>query len=236
MSTKSSTSLEALKGLKVKNEPVFPYRAVPTPPPPPEEAPTEPDDDELFAQAMRGVKPIHENTAGRDVPSQPDIPPPPPPSDDDGRALNAFLRGEIEFDLEFTEEYMQGVVRGLDPRTFQKLKAGTLATEGHLDLHGMSLKQADDGLLFFLRESYLQGKRCVLVIPGRGLGSPNGYSILRTELRTWLTREPLRRIVLAFCTALPRDGGAGAIYVLLRKKRKSQGKVQWDRSSGSDWD
>ncbi|MGE4553887.1 MAG: Smr/MutS family protein [Desulfovibrionaceae bacterium] len=235
MSKKTTSPFEALKGLKVKQEPAYPRRAAPPPPPP--EPPAEPDEDELFSSAMRGVKPIHEGTAGRDVPPQPEIPPPPAPApDDDARALSSFLRGEIEFELEFTEEYMRGFVRGLDPRDFQKLKAGALSTEAHLDMHGLNAEQAYDALLFFLRESYLQGKRCVLLIPGRGLGSPGGYSVLRAELRAWLTREPLRRIVLAFCTALPRDGGAGALYVLLRKKRKDQGKVQWDRLSGSDWD
>lgn len=139
------------------------------------------------------------------------------------------MRGDIEFELEYTEEYMYGYVRGLDIKTFQQLKSGSLSVAGHLDLHGMTSDQARDSLLFFIRESYLQGHRCVLVVTGRGRNSPGGQPILRTETETWLTKEPLRRVVLAFCTAQPKDGGAGALYVLLRKQKKTEGKVQWDR-------
>jgi len=135
----------------------------------------------------------------------------------------------VDFELELSEEYMHGFVRGLDSKIFQQLKAGRLSAEGHLDMHGQNADQALDSLLFFMRESYLSGRRMVLVITGRGKNSPHGLGILRQELQTWLTREPLRRIVLAFCTAQPRDGGTGAVYILLRKMKKNQGKVAWDK-------
>ena len=93
----------------------------------------------------------------------------------------------------------------------------------------MTSDQARDNLLFFLHESYLQGHRCVLVVTGRGLNSPGGQAILRSEAESWLTKEPLRRVVLAFCTAQPKDGGAGALYILLRRQKKAEGKVKWDR-------
>lgn len=88
----------------------------------------------------------------------------------------------------------------------------------------MTSDQAHESLLFFIRESYLQGHRCILVVTGRGINSPGGQSILRRETETWLTRDPLKRVVLAFCTAQPKDGGAGAIYVLLRKQKKDPGE------------
>jgi DNA-nicking Smr family endonuclease len=53
--------------------------------------------------------------------------------------------------------------------------------------------------------------------------------ILRQGVQSWLTRDPVKRIVLAFCTAQPRHGGAGALYVLLRKHKKGQGKIFWDK-------
>jgi DNA-nicking Smr family endonuclease len=187
-------------------------------------------DDTLFFQAMQGIAPLA--GSGRQI-----QPPPPPPAaveledgdDSDARLMRLAVQGDIEFDLELSDEYMRGFVRGLDSKIFQQLKAGSLSVEGHLDLHGQNTDQAHDALLFFMRESYLAGKRVVLVIPGRGKNSPGGLSILRAEIQSWLTREPLRRIVLAFCTAQPRDGGTGALYVLLRKMRKSQGKVAWDK-------
>lgn len=184
-------------------------------------------DEATFFNAMQGVQPM--GGTGRQV-----QPPPPPPvdfddDDDDTRLMRQAMQGSIEFDLELSDEYMHGFVRGLDSKIFQQLKAGRLSAEGHLDLHGQNADQAYDSLLFFMRESYLAGRRAVIVVPGRGKNSPNGLSVLRQEIQSWLTREPLRRIVLAFCTAQPRDGGTGALYVLLRKIRKSQGKVAWDK-------
>jgi DNA-nicking Smr family endonuclease len=187
-------------------------------------------DESLFFRAMQGVEQMR--SGGREV--QPPPPPPQPATPDDGgdadaRLMRQAMLGSVEFELELSDEYMHGFVRGLDSKIFQQLKAGRLSSEGHLDLHGQNADQALDALLFFMRESYLAGRRMVLIIPGRGKNSPGGLSILRQEIQTWLTREPLRRIVLAFCTAQPKDGGAGALYVLLRRMKKQQGKVAWDK-------
>ncbi|QGY41328.1 DNA mismatch repair protein MutS [Pseudodesulfovibrio cashew] len=195
----------------------------------------EPADEELFMAAMHGVKNLE--GGGRQV-----TPAQQPAAtalsvDPEERARNdlqRFLRGEVEFELEYTEEYMYGYVRGLDIKTFQQLKAGALSVEAHLDLHGMTSVQARDSLHFFIRESYMQGHRCVLVVTGRGHNSPGGQSVLRRETEGWLTRDPLKRVVLAFCTAQAKDGGAGAIYVLLRKQKKTQGKITWDKMA--NWD
>jgi len=224
--------LEDLKKLK------FPKKKKPSRPkmpekPKPEHIPEQTDEENVFARAMLGVEPL-DGEGGRQIP--PASEPPPvevPDREEEGReTMQAFMRGEIEFELEYTEEYMHGHVRGLDQRDLFKLKQGQLSIEGHLDLHGMNSDQAYDALLFFLRESFLQGRRCVLLIPGRGLGSPGGVGLIRQELQRWLTRDPLKRIVLAFATAQPKHGGAGALYVLLRKRKKTEGKVQWERLPG----
>lgn len=245
--SKKLHSLDALKELKLKNAkptlveqakaalrqgakgrvaPAGPKAKVPEAAPPAEDAAA---DDSLFFSAMRGVEQIA--GAGRQI--QPPPPPMPEPEDEEtdpeARLMRQAMQGPVEFELELCEEYMHGYVRGLDSKIFQQLKAGRLSAEGHLDLHGQNADQALDSLLFFMRESYLAGRRMVLVIPGRGRNSPRGLSVLRQELQAWLTREPLRRITLAFCTAQPKDGGAGALYVLLRRMKKSQGKVAWDR-------
>ncbi|KAF0231761.1 MAG: Smr [Desulfovibrionaceae bacterium] len=249
---KKFSSLDGLKDVKLPGGPASPLDlarlamkggAVPVKPAPKASAPRKDprptsgrdsaDDnaeESEFFRAMQGVAPM--GGSGRQV--QP--PPPPPPAGDsedsedaDARLMRQAVQGAIEFDLELSDEYMHGFVHGLDSKIFQQLKAGRLSAEGHLDLHGQNADQAHDALLFFMRESYLVGRRVVLVIPGRGKNSPGGLSILRAEIQSWLTREPLRRIVLAFCTAQPRDGGTGALYVLLRKIRKSQGKVAWDK-------
>lgn len=207
----------------------------PAPRPEPEPAPLADDDADAFFSAMNGVAPM--DGKGRDLPKKTTPPQPVPGKSSDALArehLRDLVRGNVEFELEFTTEYMHGHVNGLDPKIFNKLRAGAYSTEAHLDLHGMT---ADDALLAvvdFIRRSYTLGKRHLLLVTGRGKNSPDGRGILRDEVQLWLTREPLRRVVLAFVTAQPRDGGPGALYVLLRKFKKSLGKVQWDRLP-KDW-
>lgn len=190
----------------------------------------EPVEDEMgdFFAAMQGVDPI--DGGGRAVAPRPE-PGTPPQPEDPAEELRRLVGGEVTFELEYTDEYMYGHVRGLDTKVLRKLKAGAYSVEAHQDLHGLNSDQAYDALLFFLRESQLQGKRCVLVVTGRGRNSPGGQSVLKQEIQNWLVRDPLRRSVLAFCTANPKDGGAGAIYVLLRKNRKEQGKVNFEKLS-----
>jgi len=187
-----------------------------------------PEAEEIFMAAMHGVQRM-DGASGRKVAPAVASAPAQPLEDEAGNELDRFMRGDIEFELEYTDEFMYGYVRGLDIKIFQRLKAGSLSMAAHLDLHGMTSDQARDSLLFFIRESYLQGHRCVLVVTGRGRNSPGGRAILRTETESWLTKDPLRRVVLAFCTAQPKHGGAGALYVLLRKQKKTEGKVRWDK-------
>lgn len=190
---------------------------------------SEPDDEETFFNAMQGVRQLEEQGKGRKVPTK--APPRKTISmakEEETNGLREFMAGNIDFELEYTDEYMHGFVTGLDSKVFYQLKAGSLSHQAHLDLHGLNSEQAMDNLLFFIRECYLQNKRCLLIITGRGKNSPGGRGILRQELQTWLIKDPLRRIVLAFCTAQAKDGGAGAVYVLLRKQKKQKGKVKWD--------
>ena len=226
---------DKLKGMKVakkKNLPPAVAKAVASAAKP---ATPESVDESDFFRAMSGVAPLDkEKVKGREV--RPTAPPPPPPSpaDEEAKALDALrdlVEGRVEFTLEYSDEYVQGFVTDLDPKIYRQLRAGQFSPEAHLDLHGFNTDQAMLALLQFTREHYLAGKRCLLVIPGRGANSPGGLPILKEELKTWLTRDPLKRVVLAFTTALPRHGGAGAIYVLLRKFKKTKGKVRFEK----DW-
>ncbi len=178
-----------------------------------------------FAIAMKGVAPL--SGKGREV--SPEIPLSPLPQSHEANPMQDFMEGRLEFALAFTNEYVEGHVIGLDLMTVGKLQAGQFSPEAHLDLHGMTAQQAFDALVGFFRAAYFKGHRTVLVVPGRGKNSPHGFSILREKVQDWFTQEPFRRVILAFCTAKPSDGGAGALYVLLRKFRKGQGKVYWDR-------
>lgn len=181
------------------------------------------EDVRLFARAMDGVKPV--TARGRDLapPSKPL-----PSSGESGMPdMEDFFSGKLEFSLEYTDEFVQGYILGLDPAVFVKLKAGAYSLEGHVDLHGQNMEQAYGTLSTFIKHAYQSGKRHLLVITGRGKNSPGGTPVLRERVQAWFTRDPFKRVILAFCTARPGDGGAGAVYVLLRKRKKHQGKIVW---------
>lgn len=181
------------------------------------------EEEDAFLLAMKQVAPL----AGKGRAVAPLVnPQSPPPAAD--TSLQDFLDGKLEFALSFTDEYLEGHVVGLDPLIMGKLRSGSLSPEAHLDLHGLNVLQAFETLRGFMRGSWYKGLRTVLLVPGRGKNSPDGIGILRGKLQTWLTQDPFKRVVLAFCTAQPHDGGPGSIYVLLRKFRK-KGRICWER-------
>ncbi|MBQ3058709.1 MAG: Smr/MutS family protein [Desulfovibrio sp.] len=176
-----------------------------------------------FLQAMGQVHPL--KRGGRDVTPAPPAAHPPVPREEN---LQDFLDGKLEFALSMSDEYLEGYVVGLDQMIMNKLRNGSLSPEAHLDLHGLNAVQAFEALRGFMRGAWYKGLRTVLLVPGRGRNSPDGLGILRSKLQLWLTQDPFKRVVLAFCTAQPHDGGPGSVYVLLRKYRK-KGRIYWER-------
>jgi DNA-nicking Smr family endonuclease len=186
--------------------------------PPPASAPErEPSEGELWERAVRGARPA----PGPDRVGPPRPPGPPErvwhPDLDAIDELRALVSGEAPFDLADSDEYVEGRVAGLDANVVRKLRRGEFAVQGHVDLHGLTREEAKGTVEAFLRSARSAGKRCVLVVHGRGLHSKDQLPVLKDALRTWLARGRFARHVLAFASARPVDGGAGAIYVLLRR-------------------
>jgi DNA-nicking Smr family endonuclease len=107
---------------------------------------------------------------------------------------------------------------GIDRASAERLKRGLRPIEARLDLHGRTQAEAHRELLDFVEASYRGGRRCVLVVTGRGLG-PDGPGVLKSAVPRWLAETGLRRHILAVAAAQPRHGGAGALYLLLRRQR-----------------
>lgn len=181
------------------------------------EAPPPANDDEAFAALAAGTVPIKGVVplAPKKVGARP-VPPPPDDSALVMRELDELVHGEKPFDFADTDEYVEASVRGFDRRVLRQLRRGDLALQGHLDLHGMRREEARQKVAEFVVKAHAEGKRCVLIVHGRGLGSKDNIPVLKEKLTAWLTRGAIGRHVLAFTSARPWDGGTGAVYVLLK--------------------
>lgn len=102
---------------------------------------------------------------------------------------------------------------GLSRQTLRRLRQGDWLIQAELDLHGLTKLEAKIEMAEFLHECKCRGVRCVRIIHGKGLRSPNREPVLKIHVRHWLTQ---RDEILAFVTARPADGGAGAMVVLLK--------------------
>lgn len=109
----------------------------------------------------------------------------------------------------------------LDKRTKQGLTRGRAAMEARLDLHGHTQAQAHDALIRFINHCVDRNYRFVIVITGKGRLSEAPGGVLRRLVPDWLRMPPLARHIVAFDWAGPRDGGDGALYVQLRRRRPS---------------
>jgi len=110
----------------------------------------------------------------------------------------------------------------IDRRTKQRLARGTAEVDARLDLHGMTQSAAHSRLESFLRSAQARGLGLVLVITGKGReGQPFGEArgVLRRQVPLWLELPELRSCVVGFSEAGPGHGGAGALYVRVRKKK-----------------
>jgi DNA-nicking Smr family endonuclease len=128
-------------------------------------------------------------------------------------------------------ELRPGEAKGLDRRTAERLRRGQVPIEARIDLHGQTQAEAHRALTAFVTGAHKAGRRCVLVITGKG-GQPGARrdsgegvmpdrerGILRRAVPRWLNEPDLRPLILGFAQAQPAHGGAGAVYVLLRRKR-----------------
>ncbi|WP_456434461.1 Smr/MutS family protein [Thermosulfuriphilus sp.] len=182
----------------------------------PKPAQDEVEDEAFFRQAMVDVKPlsVKKKTFWRSLrPSS-------------GVSKRSHQSGPIDFfhaglRVEDLPEYIEELVYGEHPLILAYLRQGAFSPQRHLDLHGLTVAEAQEALDEFLHQSISVGCRCVLIIHGRGLSSPRG-PVLKGKIRQWLTRGFWRRYVIALSSARPCDGGPGATYVLLRRRPASK--------------
>ena len=174
-----------------------------------------PEDRALWARVTHDVTPLTEKSI-----NSPDFS---DPEDNEGqpqwsKAHDQRVAEPSKITTQYTS-YLHGQAPGLDKRTQMRLRRGQVDIEARLDLHGMIQSEAHERMCRFLEASRNSGYRAVLVITGKGLRRDGQIGILRSAVPRWLNEPPLRDWIKAFDHAIPRDGGEGALYILLRRRK-----------------
>lgn len=129
-----------------------------------------------------------------------------------------FLCAMGQMDAVFQDEFPLEETPLATPGRMKQLRHGRLVPEASLDLHGLSREQAREKARFFLEDSVYQGCKTVLVITGRGKGSPDG-PVLRNDMESYLANEA-KAWVIEWGRAPARYGGEGALVVFLKTTRR----------------
>lgn len=167
------------------------------------------DDEDLFRKEMAGVKPLK------------------PAARHHHRAKPRPIRVNRHAELEPLADVFSGAPlvedcpdllsfarAGIRPATLKKLRQGKLAIEKEIDLHGMTVDDAREYLRSFLAECEAAGTRVIRIVHGKGYRSKDRKPLIKGMVNRWLREVPF---VLAFYSAIPADGGNGAVYVLLKR-------------------
>jgi len=173
------------------------------------------DDSALFKEAMLGVKPLKCDKVLLAKP-RPDAFPKQRHLDEalvrEDMLSEPYDSAEME-----TGEELLFVRSGVQRSVLVKLRRGYFSVTAELDMHGMIVRVARVEVASFLRECQNRDVRCARIVHGKGYGSWQKQPVLKIQLNKWLRQ---RDEVLAFCSARPVDGGTGAVYVLIKRRKK----------------
>ena len=170
--------------------------------------------DSLFREAVSDIVPMRHNQVVHDTAK---------PSfmlakkeEDEGFVVKDAISDDFEEDKSIQpEDILSFCQPGIQLRVFRKLRTGHYPISDELDLHGLTITEAKQALLHFLQLVDQLDRRCVRVIHGKGRRSNINGPILKRKVAYWLSEHGR---VLAYHSTLLHDGGAGALYVLLKKR------------------
>lgn len=178
-----------------------------------------PVDDNLFQDAMQEITPIQQSRA---APYRKRVPPHPRPQIDEPDELDDDIDRSAATEIK-AGDVLQFARPGVQDRLVKDLRRGRIEIGRVLDLHGLTVRLAREQLEQCLLQCRTEDIRCIHIIHGKGFGSASQQPVLKQQLNLWLQQK---RSVLAFCSATQRDGGTGAVYVLLRNPKK-QGRNRY---------
>jgi DNA-nicking Smr family endonuclease len=213
----SFKSFEEIKPLLEAESISFPEVVPPIPGDSPEDLNPE-TEGKLFQEAMAGVAPISRGKrVKREFPASLPVRIKQESDSEPLLKLRDLVESGLGFQVSDTPEYIEGTLYQVHPDVARRLHRGDYSIQAYLDLHRFKVSDARETLEKFLKWAVHTGKTGVLVIHGRGLSSP-ATPILKAKVVEWLTRGPWRKWIVAYASARSCDGGAGATYVLLRRR------------------
>lgn len=169
------------------------------------------EDKLLFKRAIEGVNPLTKRKKVEVTP--PKLKPKPT------HKMQKNLGDSIERpDFELTDpvtahETLLDYRKGLRIQDLSRLRKGEFTLQGRLDLHGYTEEAAEQRLVQFIQQGYARKYRYLLIVHGKGYNSDMAYPILKNLVNRLLRNLPQ---VVAFCSATQKDGGVGAVYVLIK--------------------
>lgn len=180
------------------------------------------DDDEIFLQEMQGVKQIsqkkkvdlsqpHQMTEAHIARQKSAT------SEKIGSASNPLRHYEVTRVQPHDALGFKG--HGIQEGVYRKLRQGKYQIDARLDLHRMTIEAAREKVFTFINDCIKYDLRTVLIMPGKGDRNIEDPALLKSYLIHWLPQLP---DVMAYHTAQPKDGGAGAFYILLRKREREK--------------
>ncbi|MSP53148.1 MAG: hypothetical protein EXR81_02720 [Gammaproteobacteria bacterium] len=170
------------------------------------------NDNDLFRMSMIKVKPLPATQRIRPTPSKR------PPKL--LKQPTELMLPEIELNTKINVPFVDAdhslyfKQSGVQARQMRELQTGALRCQASLDLHGMTLLQAEEQLALFLERCRNRNFRVVAVVHGKGHNSPDKHPVLKNSVHKFLRQSSY---AIAFCSAPPKQGGLGATLVLLKK-------------------
>lgn len=170
------------------------------------------DDEKLWDHVTKDIEPLKnkERLKGIDGPTDEKVSPKPPKKMRKAKTPHAEKTSTQDTK---PRPHRHDDKAGIDRRNWERFVKGKMPFDGRLDLHGMRQDEAHSAVKGFITRHYALKSRALIIITGKGRG------ILRDNLKRWLEIDGLGNKILKIVPAQQKDGGSGAFYLLLKRKR-----------------
>ncbi|MCU7835544.1 MAG: Smr/MutS family protein [gamma proteobacterium symbiont of Taylorina sp.] len=170
------------------------------------------DKSNIFQNKIKGVRPMKNDRI--DLYANPENT---RPFKDNNNYADDNAQSSISDQLEITgvggEEFIFFARSGLQLKTQKQLRQGKIPVDDHLDLHGLTISEARETLLEFIDFAQKQQIRCIRLVHGKGYRADTNKPILKNMVNSWLRQHSA---ILGFSSTQAKDGGTGALYILLK--------------------